>query len=147
MISNLLDIDFIHGDIHGRSCKKVESLTKGAGYQWLNARLWYLHCSPVGDSAVMHYVMIYYCKGLIHHGYSFTLWNSANILLGCWSIFFVFLSAKKLIRLVLLSIYIRLHWSSHTYRISSQYTNILILLILGGNLVKWMYGCYEIHFE
>ena len=24
MISNSLDIDLIHGDIHGRSCKKVE---------------------------------------------------------------------------------------------------------------------------
>ena len=26
MISNSLDIDFIHGDIHGRSCKKIKSL-------------------------------------------------------------------------------------------------------------------------
>ena len=28
MISNSLDIDFIHGDIHGRSCKKGKVFTK-----------------------------------------------------------------------------------------------------------------------
>ena len=27
MISNSLDIDFIHGDIHGRSCKKPQFTT------------------------------------------------------------------------------------------------------------------------
>ena len=27
MISNSLDIDFIHGDIHGRSCKKEAYFT------------------------------------------------------------------------------------------------------------------------
>ena len=29
MISNLLDIDFIQGDIHGRSCKNVLRMWRG----------------------------------------------------------------------------------------------------------------------
>ena len=32
MISNSLDIDFIHGDIHGRSCKKEAYLTAMFGH-------------------------------------------------------------------------------------------------------------------
>ena len=35
VISNSLDIDFIHGDIHGRSCKKEQSSKPAFQYAWL----------------------------------------------------------------------------------------------------------------
>ena len=38
MVSNLLDIDFIHSDIHGLLCAKKQNMfsLKSCGYDWLH---------------------------------------------------------------------------------------------------------------
>ena len=49
VISNSLDIDFIHGDIHGRSCKKINH----------SYRVKLTHVSKRGPSKQVHVLMIY----------------------------------------------------------------------------------------
>ena len=69
LISNSLDIDFIHGDIHGRSCKKSHYIA----YLWVNI---------VTENILFCYVQY---RIILDHNVSY-LWYLRNR--NCWVIWF-----------------------------------------------------------
>ena len=55
IIFKSLDIDYIHGDIHGRSCKKSVHFER---VQWCVDTYWKLMFSEICDDHFIHYGLV-----------------------------------------------------------------------------------------
>ena len=71
-ICNTLDIDFIHGDIHGRSCKKLSYLIDLC-HHWFRSS-WLDNCKAPSCQAPSHYLSQWWPKWMLPYSITRPQW-------------------------------------------------------------------------